>query len=191
MPTPRQRTCGPERPRGPVTNFLALSPRATGKRFGSARRISSAVHAIPRAPLPLPSVLLVPPHAHSASLFHAGPRTPFHCPRWSCSTHGVFLFFFRVPTPFLAGRSFFLLASRCAARHARPYARTLASAHTDDRRPTDERRDVRSAGVADWETARRGNTERTLTAAAGPSPRDPDRHALAMRPSLKARPLVS
>ena len=24
MPTPRQRTCGPERPRGPVTNFLAL-----------------------------------------------------------------------------------------------------------------------------------------------------------------------
>ena len=28
--------CGPERPRGPVTNFLALSPRATGKRFGSA-----------------------------------------------------------------------------------------------------------------------------------------------------------
>ena len=31
------RTCGPERPRGPVTNSLALSPRATEKRFGSAR----------------------------------------------------------------------------------------------------------------------------------------------------------
>ena len=36
MPTPRQRTCGPERPRGPVTNFLALLPCATRKRFGSA-----------------------------------------------------------------------------------------------------------------------------------------------------------
>ena len=30
--------------------------------------------------------------------------------------------------------------------------------------PSDERYDVRSAGVADWKTARRGNTERTLTA---------------------------
>ena len=38
MPTPQHRTCGPERPRGPVTNFPALPPRAraTGKRFGSA-----------------------------------------------------------------------------------------------------------------------------------------------------------
>ena len=35
-----------------------------------------------------------------------------------------FFFFFRVPTLFLAGRSFFLLASRCAARRARPHART-------------------------------------------------------------------
>ena len=60
------------------------------------------------------------------------------------------------------------------------------------RRSTDERRDVRSAGVADWKAARRGNTERTLTAAAGPSPCcDPYRQALAMRPSLRVRPLVS
>ena len=59
------------------------------------------------------------------------------------------------------------------------------------RRPTDERRDVRSAGMADWITARGGNTERTLTAAAGPSPCDPYRQAPTMRPSLKARPLVS
>ena len=51
--------------------------------------------------------------------------------------------------------------------------------------------DERSAGMADWITARRGNTERTLTAAAGPSPCDPYRQALTMRPSLKARPLVS
>jgi len=34
-------------------------------------------------------------------------------------------------------------------------------------------------------------TERTLTAEAGPPPRDPYRQALTMRPSLKARPLVS
>ena len=60
-----------------------------------------------------------------------------HCPRWSRSTHGVFLFFFRVPTLFLAGRSFFLLASHCAARHARPHARTFASPRTDDRRTND------------------------------------------------------
>ena len=33
--------------------------------------------------------------------------------------------------------------------------------------------------------------ERTLTAAAGPSPCDPYRQTLTMRPSLKARPLVS
>ena len=46
---------------------------------------------------------------------------------------------------------------------------------------------MRSASVADWITARRGNTERTLTAAAGSSPRDPYRHALAMRPPRKAR----
>ena len=45
---------------------------------------------------------------------------------------------------------------------------------------------MRSAGMADWITARRGNTERTLTAAAGPSPCDPYRQALTIRPSLKA-----
>ena len=37
-------------------------------------------------------------------------------------------------------------------------------------------------------TARGGNTERTLTAAAGPSPCDPYRHALTMRPPQKVRP---
>ena len=41
---------------------------------------------------------------------------------------------------------------------------------------------MRSAGVADWITALGGNMERTLTAAAGPSPRDPYRHALTRRP---------
>ena len=52
----------------------------------------------------------------------------------------------------------------------------------------DERRDVRSAVVADWNTARGGNTERALTAAVGPPPRDPYRHALTMRPPQKVRP---
>ena len=82
-----------------------------------------------------------------------------------------------------------LFLSICVAlRRAprRPQARTFRwPAHG---RPTNERCDVRSAGVADWNTARQGNTERTLTAAAGPSPRDPYRHALAMRPPRKARP---
>ena len=57
-------------------------------------------------------------------------------------------------------------------------------------RPTNERCDEWSAGVADWVTARRGNTERTLTAVAGFSPRDPYRHSLAMRPPRKVRPFV-
>ena len=61
-----------------------------------------------------------------------------HCRWWSCSTHGVFLFFFGVPTLFLAGCSFFLLlATHCAARHARLHACTFASPRTDDRRTND------------------------------------------------------
>ena len=71
-----------------------------------------------------------------------------HCPRWSRSTHGDFLFFFRVPTLLLAGRSFFLLASHCAARHARPHARTFASPPTDDRR----RKDDATCGPQAWLT---------------------------------------
>ena len=90
--------------------------------------------------------------------------------RYSRSTCSAF-FFFRVPTLFLAGRFSFL----------RTHARTHAPARTTD----DERRDVRSAGVADWNTALGGNTERTLTAAAAPSPRDPYRHAPTMRPPRK------
>ena len=113
----------------------------------------------------------------------------YRCPRWSRRLHGAFLFFFRVPTLFLAGRSFFLIVSHCDARHAaRMHARLLARARTTDERTM--RRAV-PAGVADWITARGGDTERTLTAAAPPPPRDPYRHALAMRPSLRARPLVS
>ena len=43
LPTPRHRTGGPERPRGPVTNFLTLSPR----RRGSASAALAAHFAAP------------------------------------------------------------------------------------------------------------------------------------------------
>ena len=74
--------------------------------------------------------------------------------------------FFRVPTLFTAGRFRARTRTRplfgwpfsCMHTHAR--ARKHARARTND----DERRDVRSVGVADWITARGGNTERTLTA---------------------------
>ena len=90
------------------------------------------------------------------------------------SSSGFFLFFFRVPTPFLAGLSFFLLAPRCAARCARPHARTeipacyffllvshcaarharlharaFPSLHTDDRRTNDA-----TCGPQAWLTGR-------------------------------------
>ena len=51
----------------------------------------------------------------------------------------------------------------------KPLMRTPAASSEPQRRP---------AGVADWVTARLGNTERTLTAAAGPSPCGHYRHAL-------------
>ena len=85
------------------------------------------------------------------------------------------------------GRPFFLSTCFALRRVPRPPVCTHARSRTHGR-PTDERRDVRSAGVADWKTARRGSTERTLTAAAGPSPCDPYRHALTMRPPQKVRP---
>ena len=109
------------------------------------------MHAMPHAPLPLPSVLFAPPHIHRASLFHAGPHALLPLPV-VVSQHArrlflvqgshpflgrPFFFLLRVPTLSLAGRSFFLLASHCVARHARPHARTLASARTDDRRTND------------------------------------------------------
>ena len=72
------------------------------------------------------------------------------CPRWSRRSHGAFLFFFRVPTLFLAGRSFFLLVSHCAARHAaRMHARLLARARTIDRRTNDA-----TCGPQAWLTGR-------------------------------------
>ena len=46
------------------------------------------------------------------------------------------------------------------SRHTSTHARAART----QTKPNDERYDVRSAGVADWKTAARGNTERTLTA---------------------------
>ena len=107
------------------------------------------------------------------------------------SQHAQRLFFFRVPTLFFFWPAVFSSYLQRIAPHPRTRAaRTLARARTDDR-ATNERYDVRSAGVADWKTARRGNTKRTLAAAAGPSPRDLYRHALTMRPPRKVRPFVS
>ena len=99
--------------------------------------------------------------AHDQPLrFSLSCRAPHAVPTTheSRGTLSVFLFFFGVPTPFLAGRSFFLfasrcagrsfflLASRCAARHARPPAKTrsLARIPTTDGRTT--RRAVRRHG---------------------------------------------
>ena len=112
-----------------------------------------------------------------------------YCPRQSRSTHGVF-FFFRVPTLFLTGRSFFLLASHCVARHARPHARTLARARTDGRR-TNNATCVPQA----WLTGplHEGGTRSVrspLRRAPLLATRDPYRRALIMRPPLKVQPLV-
>ena len=84
------------------------------------------------------------------SLFHAQPPALLPPPSDLAARPATFLFFFRVPTLFLAGRSFFLFASRCvgcsffllafALRRAPrlPASKnTLASAHTDDRRTDD------------------------------------------------------
>ena len=157
---------------------------------------------MPHAPLPLPSVLFAPQHPHSASLFYAGPHTPFPPPAVA-SQHAQCLFLVQGSHPLLGRPS---PPPTCSAlRHARVqvqartrpqrnaphlHARKHARTRTHGR-PTNEQCDVRSTSVAGWITARGGNTERTLTAAAGPSsPRDPYRHALAMRPPRKTRPFV-
>ena len=74
--------------------------------------------------------------------------------------------------PSLAGTFFFFFFAARLATPARAHAFRGASCHTSTHAraararttPSDERYDVRSAGVADWKTAARGNTERTLTA---------------------------
>ena len=84
------------------------------------------------------------------SLLHAQPPTLLPPPSDLAARPATFPFFFRVPTLFLAGRSFFLFVSRCvgcsffllafALRRAPRLPANknpLASAHTDDRRTND------------------------------------------------------
>ena len=77
-------------------------------------------------------------HSTNAALLFSC-RTPHAAPtaRGGLAARMAPFLFFRVPTLFLAGRSFFLLGSYCVARHARPHARTLSRARTDDRRTND------------------------------------------------------
>ena len=89
----------------------------------SSRRISVAVHAMPHAPLPLPSVLLVTPHARCASLFHAGPRMPFPLPAVVSQHAWRLSFLLQGSNPFL-GRSFFLSTCIALRRTPRPPACT-------------------------------------------------------------------
>ena len=97
-----------------------------------------------------------------------------------CSTH-VASFLFWTSVPLWRAHCSLPFAARIATP-ARTCARAAHAPTTDD-----ERRDVRSAGVADWKTAERENTERTLTAEAPPPSCDPYRHALTRRPPRKVR----
>ena len=106
---------------------------------------------------------------------HAQRRCRHSTPQ-PCGTHATFFLVLDLCPLSLFGRHFFLLllllfAARLATP-ARAHAFRGASCHTSTHAraararttPSDERYDVRSAGVADWKTAARGNTERTLTA---------------------------
>ena len=106
-----------------------------------------------------------------------GRRDQDHLPKGPTSprnrhftTHGTkFIYFVAARAQLLScfgllslfGRHSFLFFSRHASprQHARTHARAAHPRTTDD-----ERRDVRSAGVADWATVEGGGTERTLTA---------------------------
>ena len=123
--------------RTPPTPQHPLAHASTARQDSrSSRRISVAVHAMPHAPLPLPSVLLVPPHAHSASLFHAGPRTPFPLPAVSSSGFP--------PFSWPAVLSFYSLCIAPRAAPACMRACLLARTRTTDERTT--RRAVRRRG---------------------------------------------
>ena len=91
-------------------------------------------------------------------LFHVGPSAPFQLPENLAARTAPFFFFFRVSTLLLAGRSFFLFASRCAgcsfflldsrcaARHARPQAKPRSLARTPNTDGRTTRRAVRRHG---------------------------------------------
>ena len=126
-------------PRTPPTPEHPLPHAPTARQDPqSPHRIRVAVHAtMPHAPLPLPSVLRVPPHTHGFSLFHVGLRTLLPLPVIVSPLAWRLSFLLQGSHPFL-GRPFFL--STCfALRRAprRPHARTPSSSRTDDRRTND------------------------------------------------------
>ena len=91
---------------------------------------------MPHAPLPLPSVLFAPQHAHSASLSYAGPHTPLPPPAVT-SQHAQRFFPVQGLHSFL-GRPFFL--PTCSVLRRAPHL--LAHTHVRTRmhgRPTNER----------------------------------------------------
>ena len=113
-----------QNPRTPPTSQHPLAHASTARQDSrSSRRISVAVHAMAHAPLPLPSVLLVPPHTRSASLFHAEPRTPFLLPAVVLQHARCLTFLLQGPHPFL-GRPFFLSTCIALRRAPRPPACT-------------------------------------------------------------------
>ena len=114
-----------QHPSTPPTPQHPLAHASTARQDSrSPRRISVAVHAMPHAPLSLPSVLLVPPHARSASLFHEGPpRTPFPLPAVVSQHAWRLSFLLQGSHPFL-GRPFFLSTCIALRRAPRPPACT-------------------------------------------------------------------
>ena len=119
-------------------------------------------------------------HAHTTPLFlMRGLTSRARHPRWprrTCAARcALFLLFSCSGFPPSSRPAGFLsclwqvaphpLASiHAPAVHCATLCATLSRARTRARTTDGERCDVRSTGVADWKTARRGNAERTLTA---------------------------
>ena len=132
-----------QHPRTPPNTQAPARASTARQDSRSSRRISAAVHAIPHAPLLLPSVFLAPPHAHSDSLFHAGPRTPFPLSA-VVSQHAWRLSLLLQGSHPSLGRPFFLSTCYALRRAPRPPACTHARWCTR-RRPTADGRTTRRA----------------------------------------------
>jgi len=92
----RRRHARPRTP--PPTPTHPLAHASTADWYtGSSRKNDVAAHAAPHAPLPLPSVLSAPQHAHGAFfLMHSLTRRSHH-PRWPRSTRAAPFSYSRFP----------------------------------------------------------------------------------------------
>ena len=119
-----------QNPRTPPTTKHP-SARSRAHPQHARTHVSATVHAIPHALLLLPSVFLVPPHAHSDSLFHAGPRTPLPLSA-VVSQHAWRLSLLLQGSHPSLGRPFFL--STCAAlrRAPRPVPETTCDFYSNN-----------------------------------------------------------